>query len=80
MKEFLQNMTQEEIQNAINNKFSSMKEEGFYISSIDTIAEHSFSVDKTKTDIHYTITFEKIQVKRPKEILDKKKKSIWKIF
>ena len=67
-------MKEEEIKNAINNRFNSIKKDGFYISSIDTIAEHTNSVDETKTNIHYTITFEKIQKKRLKRILNKEEK------
>ena len=74
MKECLQNITQEEIQTVINNRFSSMIEGGFYISSVNTTEENIDSVDKTMTNICYTITFGKIQEKKPKEILDKKEK------
>ena len=74
MKECLQNMTQEEIQNDINNKLSSMIKDGYYISSVNSIGEITQCVDSTVTDIHYTITFEKIQKKRPKPILDKEEK------
>lgn len=74
MEKRLQDMTQEEIRQEINNKLDEFQKDSYYITSVNSIGEITECVDSTVTDIEYTIAFKKIQKKKPKQILDKKEK------